>query len=1455
MLEEVKKNEYPVEITENAKQFGFKAANLMFLEKIVGEFNASNDDGHLATIPALLAVSDRNINKYLRDNIPNFDEMWSNFSTLQKGKDVITPEASQALELLQNAIKKSFKDNKFNYGETPQSNKYMVRSSGNEDKVDVANPGGNESYSSLGENISESIGLVVASYISEKSLLQRLKSGEDITEHFPLTPCIVQSMVSSKSNDTPAVSGVIYTDAGHTRIQAAPGHGELIVNSKGNFDNYYITPQKKVYAEIRDKHMRLTPRVNDSTGKMEQIEEDNSFKLATNSSLDEQSAVYLHKLANFIEEKYGNMRMDIEFVYDNSTKNINVVQARAIPEGERKGMIASALDNSFISQKNPSNFKSSVITPDINSASVITKPEEILVCDTIEQALNTYLRAPSEIKAVIIKKEAPDTSHEAGMFSSRAISVFQVDDVEKAKKWVSNLGDKVLIADPQHKKLYQVNKSDYSSDLIKPGIYGSTLTPYVTPYKREALDKDTTETLWATMQTNAPVAKYNNKLLKEHLDSLSSPKFGKDLSAEKDILANLLQFSARMQKNKQISGDLLKEIMLSGSEIRNLMNSMETEPYDAKKGKYYLDVFEKFNGLITSQRKKDGLSSSVIDEMHQSKKETAYEKIYSNKGEELTDRQKEFFLELVKLDKFIMTPENKTKWQDFCFDSCKNNRGLIVSSLVKDLTKFGVQEHFLNSTFVNEYNKNKNNALANLFYEFDNGAVARNGFVEAAKTINQMEQQISEWSKPSKFEKLHAGLTKNIKELEKLLCFDDAGKLDKVLEDKINGPIAIKSLTKLIDVVDLSIKSLQNSKLYTAEQKEEQVKNFGKLVQNFENLMTKVVINDDSTQKQLVSIHKFIEEKSSAVSTKELDASPKFSVIAANIYQSGIIDDIQTGFERGFDNIPDKTLADAHTLLHQTLLSSLGKKSIEMNNDLKKNAPAIVGEMMRSFEEKSLVSGYLISSGGLRMKNPVLLTTDVEYPNIHYRYNVPLSNHSGNCDFYYNHKTKEVNVKYQLYGRDPERWKNLNEAGNKLISGITDSEITNSLAASNYFTLEVKIKKLEDVEKVFKVFNTLAQDTLNIGSGEIQDSIKDLIKRNSSTEPKLHLAINNNQTELFKYLLERGEDINVNSSDGKSLIEHAVKSGNTKIAELILEKKNFKFEESMLLDVISSKNKSMVSLVLAQEGVNVNAKDSSSQESVLYKAVATGKKEIVELILAKEGVDVNAKNKSGESVLHKAVATGNKEIVELILAKEGIDINTKDNYQESVLYKAIRTGQKEIVELILAKEGLDINAYNKKRNPETALQHCVLNSKEEMVKLLLADERINVNERDSSGQTILHNAINGEENIIKLVLENKKIDVNAKDNDGKTALHIAIENGDEKAVNILLFNKKIDINVLDNDGNSALKMAMESGKDSIVKLLVAHNMESKVATNEDKSIRPLNRQNSLPRSSSNIRTQ
>ena len=252
-------------VSNNAQKFGNKAANLQELASVC-PYN----------VPAFCPLSDDLVKAHLNTYAPNWTHLWNAFQVAQAGeRSDLTEEAKQILKSLRELIDNAFNDNPIddpaliNYLDKIKRQKatLMVRSTGEEDTVDVANPGGNESIAAVVPEItavSKAMGQVVASYFSEKSLKQRLLSPKNDITQSAFMPVLVQKMIGEPLNgfkDEGRIirSGVMYTDEGITRIQVAPGHGELIVNSKGSFDTFSVTREDMVYTEITHKSFRLVP--------------------------------------------------------------------------------------------------------------------------------------------------------------------------------------------------------------------------------------------------------------------------------------------------------------------------------------------------------------------------------------------------------------------------------------------------------------------------------------------------------------------------------------------------------------------------------------------------------------------------------------------------------------------------------------------------------------------------------------------------------------------------------------------------------------------------------------------------------------------------------------------------------------------------------------------------------------------------------------------------------------------------------------------------------------------------------------------------------------------------------------------------------------------------------------------------------------------------------------------
>ncbi len=174
------------------------------------------------------------IQAHLRQHAPSLHEYLDTFIQAQGMTNTeLTPDAKQILATIRAEIQQCFIEQVFETDELTEfaskvkctDSTLMVRSSGEEDSVELANLGRNESIAAVEpdpKNISAAIGKVGASYFSEKSLAQRLLSRRsDITKP-DFIPVLLQRMVVEPIHgfaDDEAIisSDVMYTSDGFTR--------------------------------------------------------------------------------------------------------------------------------------------------------------------------------------------------------------------------------------------------------------------------------------------------------------------------------------------------------------------------------------------------------------------------------------------------------------------------------------------------------------------------------------------------------------------------------------------------------------------------------------------------------------------------------------------------------------------------------------------------------------------------------------------------------------------------------------------------------------------------------------------------------------------------------------------------------------------------------------------------------------------------------------------------------------------------------------------------------------------------------------------------------------------------------------------------------------------------------------------------------------------------------------
>lgn len=1039
-------------IQESARSYGNKAANLIALQDIL-----------VNNVPDFCPLADLNLQAHLDKYSGTWRGLLLDFQNAQGEGEDISPEASIVLSALREEIMRTFKEHSLDDAklvdflnaiqQKDPSATFMVRSTGEEDTIDLANPGGNESIAAVAPNIqsiSDAMGRVIASYFSEKSLKQRLLSKSDITKDV-FIPVLIQKMIGEPINgcgvpEQAVRSGVMYTGQAFTRIQVAPGHGELVVNSKGLFDTFSVTRENIVYPEIRLKQYRLIP----SDDGLQLTE--NTKNLQKSASISPDVAQKLTAMGREIEAYYG-MPMDVEFVYDPAIDKLYIVQARPIPAGMSKTIQPSSVPptqiptlNAYIKEGRIEKKSAAVITSAGFAAQLITRPEEILIFESISAALEHYLdlgqEDASQIKAVVVRQLAPPNSHEAAQFNLMGIPVLQVDQLSEVDNWSKTENLKLMI-DPQRSQILNLSKyylppmtsselrdALQTEELLVEGVFTHPVTPVTVLPLSINLDENSAspsallgdrikhqpqEVLTELHEKMQPVERTEHDRghvytqLLSNIDSLEAAPAGEPMLSLSKIRYALYRV-ARINNELET---LFPQLMLLCDEIEgSLKRIADPSQNNADLRAEHLSLLAKLKSLVSFPGASNTFSHSIKQVMQEEKSRQSVDAAYY---EGLDAEQADFMTEFLKLGKIGFNQEDKERWVHFVRDCVKHKEALpVLASVVKFYVDNQLESNLINADLKQAMDKNRPlKALKTLhdqceqtkkeFYTFKLG--------EAKNRILAWEQRIPEWGNGAQFDDLWREYQKDMAHLITTLKIDDS-------QSMITQQSILNLVLLLADVMDKTNKSFKSSPDNMSKKQEVVVEQFARLLKPYYDLMSVWVmrIPDEtiekmyhkssdgrSTNKQVMLDNmKSVLEKSNRT-MQELSSSSQFSVASAKIGSGA-------NFNRSFVNFKEQiTLEDLFSLIHQNILSSV----------------SIIKQINSPISLSTLPKELQPLFDAIKASKMDLLSVKHQFPVLALEFNYTMKNHSASFILEYDQNTQNVTLKGDVFGHNAENRMNI----------------------------------------------------------------------------------------------------------------------------------------------------------------------------------------------------------------------------------------------------------------------------------------------------------------------------------------------------------------------------------------------------------------------------------------------
>ena len=173
-------------------------------------------------------------------------------------------------------------------------------------------------------------------------------------------------------------------------------------------------------------------------------------------------------------------------------------------------------------------------------------------------------------------------------------------------------------------------------------------------------------------------------------------------------------------------------------------------------------------------------------------------------------------------------------------------------------------------------------------------------------------------------------------------------------------------------------------------------------------------------------------------------------------------------------------------------------------------------------------------------------------------------------------------------------------------------------------------------------FNAIKTNDVNAAKLFLAGGMSSNRIKKDTGETAIMIAIGAGQLPMVNFLITSGADLSAHDSQGQTLIDLALKQGNTVILKILMD----------------------------QSGISPDTKDDKGR-TLLEKAVDIGNVANVKFLIEK-GTDINARNGDGSTLLDRVLASGNQQMISILKnagAKRNINIGTKANILNKVTMK------------------------------------------------------------------------------------------------------------------------------------------------------------------------------------------
>ncbi len=335
--------------------------------------------------------------------------------------------------------------------------------------------------------------------------------------------------------------------------------------------------------------------------------------------------------------------------------------------------------------------------------------------------------------------------------------------------------------------------------------------------------------------------------------------------------------------------------------------------------------------------------------------------------------------------------------------------------------------------------------------------------------------------------------------------------------------------------------------------------------------------------------------------------------------------------------------------------------------------------------------------------------------------------------------------------------------------------------------------------------------------------------------------------EMVEVLIGAGADPNMEDRQGKVPLHYAVLLADDieseKVVKLLIDNDALNYlsdiNNELPLHIAASRGLSLTCEHLYKcktptGNIKLVNEETIQGQTPLHYAALYGHKKVIRMLLQE---DSNPYKRNNDGMLPYDLAT-NESVKRLLSIFEYENIYSLDETRtslknEELLLEGIVNGyEKRVEELLKTNREFKINETDpndvfidlkfKMKDYETNAMHYSALYDNRAITELLVTSGVPYDLQDKFGYTPLHYAAeNGFYDIVEYLLSLTRINIGRKTNQGDTALHLAVLSDNIEMVKLILEKSKVNINLRNNIGWTALHNAYRTGNQELINLLLS----------------------------------